>query len=168
MKTKIILIFLLSFSNLILAQTSSFDKFPFKNTTKIQLVSFSEMDSFSEKWKWQSCISMPKLENGNVLELDLLKMDIIKSLTLRDASKLYEIATQEMNCPEYHSSSDCSNVKSGYGILFFDEINEVFAVITFCFECNFWSRFPGETFEPICPQKLNLISQFFKDNGFEL
>ena len=167
MKTKITLIFLLSFSNLILAQTTYFEKFPFNNATTIKLVSFSYMNSVSEKWKSQSCINMPQLENGNVLEIDFSKMDKIKSLNLREAAKLYEIAIEDMSCPEYESSSDCSNVKSGYGILFLDENNEIFAVIDFCFECNFWSRYPGETFEPICPQKLKLISQFFKDNGFE-
>ncbi len=168
MKLKFILIIiLLGFSNQILAQKPYFEKFPFNYATTIKLVSFSKMDAISERYKSQSCINMPQLENGNVLQIDLSKMDKIKSINLQQVFKLYEIASQDMNCPEYKSSSDCSDVKRGYGILFFDETNEIFAVIDFCFECNFWSRYPGETFEPICPEKLKLVSKFFKDNGFE-
>ena len=167
MKIKFILIILLGLSNLTSAQTSYFEKFPFNNAVTIKLVSFSHMDSASKKWKSQSCINMPQLENGNVLEIDFSKMDKVKSLNLQQAAKLYAIANEDMDCPEYESSSDCNDVKNGYGILFFDETNEIFAVIDFCFECNYWSRYPGGTFEPICPQKLKLISQFFVDNGFE-
>jgi len=168
MKMKfILLLFLLSLSNLTLSQTKYFEKFPFNETISIKIVSYSNLDSTSEKWRWQSCITMPQLENTNVLGIDFSKMDKIKSLNLQQMAKLYEIANEDMSCPEFDSPTNCKDVKRGYGILFIDELNEIFAVIDFCFECNYWSRYPGETFEPICPEKLKLIYQFFIDNCFE-
>ena len=68
--------------NSIFAQTSYFEKFPFKETVTIKLVSYSNMESTLPNWNWQSCITMPQLEGGNVLEIDLTKMDKIKTLNL--------------------------------------------------------------------------------------
>lgn len=155
------------FSNLIFAQNIYFEEFPFKEATAIQLVSFSYLDPIDRIGKWQSCFTMPKKKDGSVLDVDLSKIDKIKTLSLQQAAMLYEIAIEEMTCPEYESSNDCIRVNSGYGILFRNDQNEIFAVIDFCFECNFWSRYPGGTFEPICPKKLELISMFFHDNGFQ-
>jgi hypothetical protein len=167
MKTKFILYFILLSLNSILAQTSYFEKFPFKETISIKLVSYSNMESTLPNWKWQSCITMPQLKGGNVLDIDLTKMDKIKVLNLKEAAKLYEIATAEMTCPEYESPTNCCDVKRGYGILFLNQLNEIYAVIDFCFECNYWSRYPAVSFEPICPQKLKSVSEFFVENGFE-
>lgn len=163
MKFKLIIISSLMLSNLTLAQTLSFEKFPFNHTALIKIVSYTNRDSTYGN----SCISMPQLKDGNVLQLDFSKMEKVKSINLQQASKLYEIATEVTDCPEYKSPTDCSDIKRGHGIIFINEFNEIFAVIDFCFECNYWSRYPGETFEPICPQKMKLISKFFTDNGFE-
>ena len=152
---------------MIYSQNNSFGKFPFNRTVSIKLVSYSNMESTYPQWKSESCITMPQLKNGNVLDVDLSKMEKIKSINLQQVAKLYEIANLEMNCTEYVNPTNCNAVKKGYGILFLDELNEIFSVIDFCFECNYWSRYPGETFEPICPKKLEQISQFFKENGFE-
>ena len=167
MRLKLLLIGIFYLPNLILAQTNCFEKFPFNQAVSIKLVSYSNMDSTLPQWKSQSCITMPQLENGNVLDIDFSKMDKIKSINLQQAAKLYKIANKDMNCPKYDSPTNCNDVKRGYGILFINELNEIFAVIDFCFECNYWTRYPGDTFEPICPKKLKLVSKFFRKNGFE-
>lgn len=167
MKYNLILISFLLFTKSNIAQTLNFDNFPFNKAVSIKLVSYFDNSLIESKWKSKSCIEMPQMLNGNVLDVDFSKMNKVKSIDLQQIVELYKISNFDIVCNDYIDSKDCIDVKKGYGIIFFNEFDEVFAVINFCFECNYWSRFPGGIFEPICPEKIILISKFFKDNGFE-
>lgn len=164
----ILLFFTLSLSNLSLSQ-SCFEKYPFNETVSIKIISYSNMDSTLQQWKWQSCITMPILKDAlNIFDVDFSKLDVVKTINLKQAGKLYEIANKEDgNCLDAVSPKDCSNVKRGYGILFLDEQNRIFAIVDFCFECNLWTRSEGGLFEPLCDEKMQQLRQFFTECGVE-
>jgi hypothetical protein len=157
------------------------NNFPFKDATKIEIISFNlESDRIEDLPKpiLKDSIIETKIEIANIDFISLEKLiaqkeferiNQRKTLTLNSINILSDILYN--TCSKYNNytiiKKGCYNPRNG--ILFYNEFGEIYEYLEICFECNETiskSKKDDET-ENYCTYLYSELNKFFIKNGIE-
>jgi hypothetical protein len=165
MKNNQIFIIVFFVCNLVSGQSKKdvLDKYPFTKANTIMIASFENLQYVNDTLSIIKCLEIPKV-NGKV---NVGGFEKLLKLNKSEYQKLSKIIFSKSIEENIIGKGNCS--ETGYAILFFDKVGNVFEYIQFCFNCKtFLSSFAPENLKNDDYEKLDLLKKLFDENGIEI